>query len=84
MHVFVQLGPKAEDVMKPVNPVASLADPSWYNCSYLLCTSFNLHVDQGQNCSKGLAHLRLENEVGVYDGQLFFTCTSIKKTIMVR
>ncbi|KAL5195794.1 2-methyl-6-phytyl-1,4-hydroquinone methyltransferase, chloroplastic [Glycine soja] len=77
----LKLGPKAEDVMKPVNPVASLADPSWYNCSYLLCTSFNLHVDQGQNCSKGLAHLRLENEVGVYDGQLFFTCTSIKKLL---
>ncbi|TKY51952.1 2-methyl-6-phytyl-1,4-hydroquinone methyltransferase [Spatholobus suberectus] len=66
----LKLGPKAEDASKSI--VVSLAVHSWYNCSYLLRTSFNLHVGQGQNCSKGHAHLRLENEVGVgYDGQSF-------------
>ncbi|KAH1229992.1 2-methyl-6-phytyl-1,4-hydroquinone methyltransferase, chloroplastic [Glycine max] len=46
----LKLGPKTEDVKKPVIPLLLLS---------------RLHVDQGQNYSKGHTHLRLENEVGV-------------------
>ncbi|GFY85023.1 S-adenosyl-L-methionine-dependent methyltransferases superfamily protein [Actinidia rufa] len=55
----LQLGPKTEDVEKPVNPfVFPLSLHSWCNCGNLLCAGPSLHVAQGSNYSKGYAYLK--------------------------
>ncbi|KAJ0946474.1 putative 2-methyl-6-phytyl-1,4-hydroquinone methyltransferase [Helianthus annuus] len=55
----LQLGPKVEDVEKPVNPFVFLFTvPSWSLGWSLLCTSSCLHVAQGPDCAERSTNMR--------------------------